>query len=203
MAFIESPRFPDCIAFGSQGGPGYNTSVIVLANGREQRNQNWELPIHTFDIAFGIKRNEDIQELLDFFHRTHGALDGFRFKNFTDYNSAHTDESTSFLDQIIGVADGVETDFQLKKTYYSGAYNNVTKPVIGTVTIGVNGVLQTSGYTVDYSTGIVTFAVAPAAGNVTAGFQYDLPVRFESDQLVLVPQTFIHGTASLRVVEIK
>ena len=43
---------------------------------------------------------------------------------------------------------------------------------------------QMSGWTVDTTTGVVTFTTAPAGGvAVRAGFEFDVPVRFDSDTL--------------------
>lgn len=207
MAFLETPRFPDCISYGSAGGPEYSTSIIVLGSGQEKRNQNWALPRHYFDVAYGVKRQSDMEDLIDFFNAVKGPANGFRFKNFLDMSSGHTDEATSFTDQTIGTGDGSTTTFQLVKNYTQGAItqtNNITKPVSGTVTIGLNGVQQMAGFTVDTTTGIVTFSGAPGGGvTITAGYEYDLPVRFESDRLTVSITSYLAGEASVRVVEIR
>lgn len=204
MADLESPRFPDCIAYGSQGGPGYSTDVVVFKSGKEQRNQNWELPRHKFDVNFGTHEQEDLEDLSDFFNQLKGAFTAFRFRNFLDFRSGHTGEDPAFNDQVIGTGNGVATQFQLKKTYASGAYNNIVKPTLGSVLIGVNGVQLMSGFSVDHTTGIVTITPAPANGHVvTAGFTYDLRCRFESDDLVMVLESFLLGSATMRIVEVK
>lgn len=206
MAFLESPIFPECISFGSAGGPEYNTSVIVLGSGHEKRNQNWELPRHVFDVAFGVKRQSDLEDLIDFFHAVKGSANGFRFKNFLDSNSNHTDDTPAFTDQTIGTGDASQTQFQIIKTFTQGAQSqsiNILKPRAG-VTIGFNGVQQLSGFTVDTTTGIVTFSSAPGGGvTITAGYTYDLPCRFESDRLSVSISSYLAGEASVRVIEIR
>ena len=90
-------------------------------------------------------------------------------------------------DQIIGTGDGATTAFQLVKRYTSGAQSwtrSIAKPVAGTVTIALNGTPQPSGWSVGATTGLVTFSAAPGAGiAITAGFVFDVPVRFDTDVL--------------------
>ena len=90
-------------------------------------------------------------------------------------------------DQAIGTGDGATTAFQLVKVYASGSQSwtrTITKPVDGTVKVAIDGTEQTSGWSVDTTTGLVTFTTAPATGAIiTAGFEFDVPVRFDTDQL--------------------
>lgn len=207
MAFLETPRFPDCIAFGSVFTPFYNTSIIVLGSGHEKRNINWEYSRTRVNVATGVKRHEDLEDIVDMFHIANGSANGFRIKNHLDFNSAHTGDTITSADQIIGTGDGVDTTFQLVKKYTSGALTqtrNVTKPVTGTTLISLNGVTQSMGFTVDTTTGIVTFSSPPGVGVVVrAGFQYDIPVRFESDELPVVLSQYQAGEIQVNLVEIK
>ena len=87
----------------------------------------------------------------------------------------------------IGTGDGITTAFQLVKRYASGSQTwvrAITKPVAGTVRIALDGAEQLGGWSVDTTTGVVTFATAPAEGvAITAGFEFDVPVRFDADAL--------------------
>jgi len=90
-------------------------------------------------------------------------------------------------DQAIGTGDGTMTAFQLVKRYASGAQSwtrAIAKPVDGVVRIALGGVEQLSGWSVDTTTGLVTFNTAPGAGvAIAAGFEFDVPVRFDTDAL--------------------
>jgi len=95
--------------------------------------------------------------------------------------------ATAETDQAIGIGDGATTIFQLVKAYTSGAQiwtRSITKPVVGTVTVALDGVSQVAGWVVDTTNGQVTFTTAPASGViVSAGFEFDVPVRFDTDRL--------------------
>lgn len=203
MAFLESPRFPDRISYGSAVGPVYNTDVIEFSNGDTQSLQRWQYPLIEFNVAYGLRRQEDLYEIIEFFHAVAGRANGFRIRDHTDFRSS-ADQlvlgSYEFTDQQIGVGDGIETDFQLIKSYVKGSFTrvrNITKPVVGTVKIGFDAVEQVSGFTVDYTTGIVTFAVAPTAAVViSAGYEFDVPAKFSSDKLDFNLATYqIQGTS--------
>ena len=94
------------------------------------------------------------------------------------------------------------------KRYASGAQSwtrTITKPVAGTVRIAVGGVEQPSGWSVDATTGIVTFGAAPSAGiAITAGFEFDVPVRFDSDALdVTLDLERLGSITSIPLLEIR
>lgn len=171
-------RFPEDIAFGSSGGPAYSTDVVELASGHEQRNSNWSAARARYNIAHGVKTQAQLEALIAFFRARKGRAHGFRFKDWTDYQASAV---------VIGVGNGEKVAFQLVKHYTSGGvteFRKVTRPVNGSVAVRVNGVLQNSGVAVDMATGVVTFSVAPAPeAVVTASFEFDVPVRFDTDRL--------------------
>lgn len=187
MSFYESPRFPTRISFGSSGGPEFRTTVIETWSGREVRNQDWSYPRCRYNIRYGIRNREDGQQVIDHFWAMSGRLHGFRYKDWADYKSCAPYSTAAFGDQSLGTGDGSDQTFQLRKTYTRGSASfarPITKPVSGTVTIGVNGTQATSGWSVSTTTGIVTFTAAPTTGaTITAGFEFDVPVRFETDVL--------------------
>lgn len=50
--------------------------------------------------------------------------------------------------------------------------------------MALGGIAQASGWSVDTTTDLATFTNAPASGSaITAGFEFDVPVRFDTDQL--------------------
>jgi uncharacterized protein (TIGR02217 family) len=178
MAFIEV-RFPTDIAYGSEGGPEYSTDVVITQGGYEQRNANWSQARAVYNVAHGIKTQAQLNTLIGFFRARKGKADGFRFKDWTDFQASG---------QLIGVGNATTVTFQLVKTYTSGSateLRTITKPVGGTLSIYFNGVLQSaSGYTLNTANGQVTFNTAPASGvSITADFQFDVPVRFDTDRL--------------------
>lgn len=198
MAFVEV-QFPPDISYGSSGGPEYATDIVTSQSGYEQRNVNWEQARARFNVAHGVKTKAQLDTLIAFFRARKGRAYGFRFKDWTDYQAAQV---------VIGTGDGERTQFPLVKPYSSGAITEVrsiSKPVAGTVQVYKNGVLQTSGVSVNTVTGVVTFAVAPAvAASVTASFEFDVPVRFDTDRLSARLEAYgIHSWLDIPLVEVR
>lgn len=206
MSFIESPRFPDVISYGSSGGAAYSTTVSESASGAEKRNINWSMPRHEYNAAVGVTY-ENFQEVLDFFHVAYGMAYGFRYKDWLDFKSCGVKETISNIDQIISIGDGNETEFQLIKTYVVGSsqkVRNITKPVSGTVVIAIDGVNLSSGWSIDTTTGIVTFSTAPGIDvEVSAGFEFDVPVRFDTDALDASLDDYNRLNATIPLIELK
>ena len=186
MAFHEV-RFPENISRGARGGPQRRTQIVELASGAEERNASWANSRRRYDVAYGIRRVDDLAAVVAFFEARNGRLYGFRFKDWADHTSCVPSGTPSANDQLLGTGDGEQTEFQLTKAYASGGetwVRTITKPVAGTVRIAVDGTEQMSGWSVDAMTGIITFATAPAGGvAVRAGFEFDVPVRFDTDTL--------------------
>ena len=208
MAFLETPRFPDNIAYGSMGGPGYNTRIIDYGAGYEQRDIMWSYVKHEYDVAYGIRVIDDLYDVVKFFHAMKGKGHGFRYKDHLDYKSCDIDATIANTDQacLPAVGDSVETEFQLMKTYTVGGASTaryITKPVTGTVVVALGGAPQSSGWTVDTVTGIITFSSAPGAVAVTAGYQFDVPVRFDIDKISVVYSDYESGESSIPIIELK
>lgn len=210
MAFIETPRFPDTLSYSSSGGPEYLTGIAVLQSGHEQRRSVWATPRHMYNASYGIKLIEDFEIIRDFFHAMKGRFHGFRFKDWNDFTSAADDLGVpTNVDQEIGIGDGIEVDFQLRKNYTVGTetlQRPVTKPVAGTTIVAVDGVPQilTTDYTIDETTGIITFVTPPASLEVvTAGFEFDVPCRFDIDKLTVNADTWGIRSSDIPIVEIR
>jgi len=203
--FLETPRFPDRIAYSSKGGPKFATGVVEVSSGHESRNRLWAYPRYQYDVSRALDSPAQMEELVQYFMAVAGRYASFRFKDPMDYKSCALSGTVSHTDQVIGTGDGVTTAFQLKKTYVVGVLSQVRlikKPVSGSALIGLAGVLQGAGYTVDYTTGVVTFAVAPgAAVSVTAGFEFDVPVRFDADDLAYDWESYSALNTSVMLVE--
>uniref|UniRef100_UPI004048B9ED phage distal tail protein, Rcc01695 family n=1 Tax=Yoonia sp. TaxID=2212373 RepID=UPI004048B9ED len=186
MAFHEV-RFPDNISRGARGGPERRTQIVELASGDEERNASWANSRRRYDVAYGIRRADDLAAVVAFFEARNGRLHGFRYKDWADYKSALPSQAITATDQQIGTGTGSLRTFQLVKRYASGGQTwvrTITKPAAGTVRVALGMVEQMSGWTADTTTGVVTFAAAPAGGVIVrAGFEFDVPVRFNSDTL--------------------
>ncbi|WP_323035001.1 DUF2460 domain-containing protein [Pararhodobacter sp.] len=186
MAFHEV-RFPDNISRGARGGPERRTQIVELASGDEERNASWANSRRRYDVAYGIRRADDLAAVVAFFEARNGRLHGFRYKDWADYKSALPSQAITATDQQIGTGTGSLQTFQLAKRYTSGAQTwvrTIAKPVAGTVRIALGMVEQMSGWTLDTTTGVITFTTAPAGGVIVrAGFEFDVPVRFDSDML--------------------
>lgn len=206
MTFHEV-RFPTAIAFHSTGGPERKTEIVALGSGYEERNGVWADSRRRYDVGYGVKTLDDIHAVIAFFEARSGRLYGFRFKDFTDCKSCPPQGAVTALDQPLGSGDGTATSFPLKKLYASGPANwsrVIAKPVAGTVRVAVNG-SETAAFAVDATTGLVTFTAAPATGAVlTAGFEFDVPVRFDTDTLSINLANFLAGEISaIPLVEIR
>jgi uncharacterized protein (TIGR02217 family) len=186
MAFHEV-RFPDNISRGARGGPERRTQVVELASGDEERNASWANSRRRYDVAYGIRRADDLASAVAFFEARNGRLHGFRYKDWADYKSSLPSQAVTPTDQQIGTGTGSLQTFQLAKRYTSGAQTwvrTITKPVTGTVRVALGMVEHLSGWTLDTTTGVITFTTAPASGVIIrAGFEFDVPVRFDSDTL--------------------
>ena len=196
MTFHEI-RFPTAIAFHSTGGPERKTEIVALGSGYEERNAVWAGSRRRFDVGSGVKTLDDLGAVIAFFEARMGRLYAFRFKDFADYKSCAPGASVAPTDQAIATGDGATKTFQLVKTYASGPSGwtrAVKKPVAGAVRIAVAGTELPSGWSVDTTTGLVTFASAPAHGAaITAGFEFDVPARFDTDSLSVNLASFAAG----------
>ncbi|MEM9393250.1 MAG: DUF2460 domain-containing protein [Pseudomonadota bacterium] len=203
-------RFPANLSFGSVGGPERRTEIVSLANGFEERNTPWAQSRRRYDAGVGMRALDDIEQLIGFFEARQGQLFGFRWKDWSDFKSCQPSEDVTFEDQEIGFGDGQKTEFQLVKSYRSGAqvYDRpITKPAAGSVKAGIDGVelAEAVHYTVNTNSGLVIFEDAPATGAlVSAGFEFDVPVRFDTDRIQTSVASFQAGDIpSVPVVEIR
>jgi len=199
--------FPAAIAFGSSGGPERRTEIVTLGSGREERNTPWAQSRRRYDAGVGLRSLDDLHALIGFFEARRGRLHGFRWKDHLDFKSCPPLQAVSALDQTLGEGDGVRTAFQLVKIYWdaAGSYERrIVKPVAASVRVAINAVALTpADFGVD-AEGVVTLAHAAADGAVvTAGFQFDVPVRFDTDRLSIDLTAFRAGEApSIPLVEI-
>lgn len=191
-------RFPLDVALRGSGGPVRRTEIVTLASGREHRNSRWADSRRRYDAGLGIRTLDALHAVLAFFEERRGRLYGFRYRDRVDHRSGPPSKAIAPTDQRIGTGDGTTRVFALAKTYGAGPapYRRaIAKPVAGSVRIAVGGVEMTGAQAVcNAATGLVTFAAAPAAGTpVTAGFEFDVPVRFDTDELSIDLAAFTAG----------
>ena len=211
MSFHEI-RFPTGISRGAQGGPERRTDVVVLGSGFEERNSRWLASRRSYDAGYGVRSLDALHEVIAFFEERRGRFHGFRWRDHADWKSVAPGAQTTAFDQAIGVGDGTARAFQLRKTYgalHAPFVREIVKPVAGSVKIAVNGAIRAQGthFSVDATSGAVVFVEdeAPATDAVvTAGFEFDVPVRFDTDKLEINLSGFQSGAIPrIPIVEIR
>ncbi|MDZ5762135.1 DUF2460 domain-containing protein [Candidatus Cyrtobacter comes] len=197
--FIEE-RFPEDISYGSLGGPEYINNVIESLNFNEIRMPKCTNSRMRYNIMPGIKNQEQLDILISFFRICRGKLIGFRYKDWSDYKAK---------EEKLAICKGVETEFQLTKSYAIGNYTyvrKINKPVRNTVKILINNrVLENYDILkIDYSTGIFSFITPLLKGDViSAEFEFDVPVRFDTDYMPITMEgNNIYSCYNLNLVEI-
>ena len=203
-------RFPAALSFGSTGGPERRTEIVTLANGFEERNTPWAQSRRRYDAGVSLRSLDDIEALIAFFEAREGQLFAFRWKDWADFKSSVPSREISYDDQLLARGDGAVKVFDLVKHYRSGHQSYarpVAKPVSGTVRVGVNGteLREGVGFEVDLTTGQIALAEAPVPeAEVTAGFEFDVPVRFDTDRIQCSVASFQAGDMpNVPVVEVR
>ncbi|MGK2284711.1 phage distal tail protein, Rcc01695 family [Pedomonas sp. V897] len=206
MDGFHDVRFPLEVGMGASGGPEFSTTVIATASGFEQRNMNWAQARARYDAGLGVRSETDLATVIAFFRARRGRACGFRFRDPFDYGSNAAGDGATPFDQVLGTGDGVRTGFPLVKRYggEDGHTRRITRPVAETVRVAVNGVERRDGWALG-AAGEVRFAEAPAPGAVvTAGFLFDVPVRFADDHLAVSLAGFRAGEIpSIPLVEVR
>lgn len=205
MSGFHDVRFPLSIGLAAQGGPERRTEIIALASGREERNTAWRDSRRRWDAAPGVRSQDELAQLVAFFEARRGRLHAFRFSDPLDHRSCAPSQTPSSTDQILGQGDGVTQAFALTKRYGDSAAHwsrPICHPVAGTVRAAVDGV-ETPVEIAEG--GRIVFEVAPAPGaQITAGFRFDTPARFETDRLDIAAEGEGAGRLiSVPVVEVK
>jgi uncharacterized protein (TIGR02217 family) len=192
MAF-DDVSFPIALGRRMEVAPTFATTIVAGAGGAEQRNAGWAEARGHYDVGPGVRSEADIGALLAFFRARMGPARAFRLRD--PFDSQATGER-------IGTGDGAVRRFALVK-HYGEQLRRITRPVAGSVTVAVAGV-ATQGFALE-SGGWVVLDDAPAIGvPVTAGFAFDVPVRFAEDRLAVTAATWRAGeAASVPLVEVR
>lgn len=212
MAGFHEVRFPVAVALGARGGPERRTEIVTLSSGREERNARWALSRRKYDAGYGVRTIEGLSEIVAFFEERRGRLYGFRFRDRLDWTSAAKNAPPLPSDQPLGTGNGTRATFPLLKRYgaaHAPYERPITKPVAGSVRVAVNGAERVAGthFDCDAITGLVSFRaghIPPAGANVTAGFVFDVPVRFDTDFLEVDLSAFEAGAIpNIPLIEIR
>ncbi|MBI2262293.1 MAG: DUF2460 domain-containing protein [Caulobacterales bacterium] len=208
MAFHEV-RLPARLAFGSTGGVERRTEIVTLGSGFERRSTPWAQGRRRYLIGANLRSLDDMAALTAFFEARQGRLYGFRFRDFADFRSCAPSGAITPLDQSLGVGDGVLATFELSKGHGEGEASwdrRIHKPVAGSVRVAIDGdEVDPSAFEVDPAIGVVTLTAPPAAGAaVTAGFEFDVPVRFDADRIDVTLESFAAGRmAAVPLIEVR
>jgi uncharacterized protein (TIGR02217 family) len=208
MSFHEV-RLPARLAFGSTGGVERRTEIVTLGSGFERRSTPWAQGRRRYLIGANLRSLDDMAALTAFFEARRGRLHGFRFRDFADFKSCAPGGIVGAADQVVGEGDGMRTTFELVKRYGEGEdapERRIAKPVEGTVRIAIAGtVLPEGAFSVDAATGVVTLTAPPGEGvAVTAGFEFDTPVRFDADRIEVTLESFEAGRmAAVPLIEVR
>lgn len=210
MAEFLEERLPLDIRMGASHSDDYAVTITQTAGGAEYRKLVHQYPMRRWTINFTLLRDDLAARVLALYHRAYGRYAGFRVRDVDDYNSSATGRGTiTMLDQpLTRLSAGI---YQLRKEYGAGGTplgigrpaRIVYKPVSGTVIAAKNGVLISSGMSVDITTGIVTVSPAPLVGDtITAGFEFDIPARFDSSLDVSSLSRDVRDCGSIDIVEL-
>lgn len=212
LSSFHDVLFPPAVSFGATGGPERRNEIVALTSGREKRNARFSQSRHHYDAGTGVRSLDDLHDVIAFFEARRGSLHAFRFRDPFDMKSCRPDAVPSALDQPVGVGDGATDRFALVKVYGTGddAYNRpVMKPRPESLRVAVATVEQdtSSAFGFDAATGEIVFApgAIPAAGTVvTAGYEFDVPVRFDTERLSVNLKAFKAGQIpSIPLVEVQ
>lgn len=197
----------------------YNTTVVRMFSGHEQRNANWAQARHSYDAAYAIKSTVQLQVLIDFFHAMRGEFHGFRYKDLLDFDNQNTFYASAWM--FMGTGNGSDTDYQISKKYHPGTsealttVRDITKPVSGTFSVGQGGADDLGGgpsatsfvegvdFTINYTTGILSWNSIPGVTPMWWKGEFDVPVRFNTDQLSTNFEAYEAHTATVPILEIR
>jgi uncharacterized protein (TIGR02217 family) len=204
-------RFPTAVSFGATGGPERPTEVVRLTSGREKRNARFAYSRHRYDAGTGLRSLSDLYDIVEFFEARRGSLHAFRFRDPFDMKSCRADQTPDATDQHLGTGDGTTARFALVKRYgdeAAGYARPIRKPRLDTLLVAVDGLVQNSpdDFAFDEATGEVVFTPGSVPGAdqaVTAGYEFDVPVRFDTDRIEIGVSDFKAGRIpSIPLVEV-
>ena len=175
---MTEPLFPALAGLGwsVKRSPVWKTRAQQAISGKETRLADWSYPAWhwalTFDFLRATPSAAEFQSLAGFFNQRQGAFGTFLYADADD---------NAVTGQSLGAGDGATVSFQLVRAF-GGFIEPVLAPnVVNAVYLA--GVVQSpSAYSVNPTTGLLTFTAAPASGAaITADFSYYFRCRFAED----------------------
>jgi uncharacterized protein (TIGR02217 family) len=176
------PSFPSLKgqAWSVHRKPSFSTRVGKHVSGREVRAPYFTYPLYEYEVAFdaldagsaypGLDASS-LQSLMGLYLQCQGSYGTFLYTDPSDH---------SVTAQAIAVGDGAKTVFSFVRTF--GGSTEPASYVTSVSNVYLNGVNQTSGWTLT-APRTLTFTSAPGAGVViTATFAYAFECRFLEDQ---------------------
>ena len=200
MTFIDS-RLPQQIEINAVRRETEPVDIVRTDGGYEVRNIRHAQGLFEYDVSFppGGFDASVTEAVYAMWRASRGGLYAFRFRDWDSKNNTLTDE-------VIGTGDGATTTFQITQTHTVGGVSsvrNVTRPV-SAFTVMLDGAVQGSGYSIDYSTGVLTFTTAPALDvEISVSGTYDIPVRFDLSFEATGMASFLEHIETLTLVEVK
>jgi uncharacterized protein (TIGR02217 family) len=199
--------FPTDISFNSPGGPMFLTNIAEVPSGWSQRNVERETPLCLWDVGYGARTIDKIDALYRLFMTSQGAAQVVLFKYWLDFKSCNVDQIPSATDQVIATATAGQTNFQLIKKYeYQGRTltKTIYKPRTATLLVSVDGVTESSGWTMNIETGVITRSVGLTAGRIVrAGYEYYHPARFKTDSFTPSFRAWQAGEVDVQLCEVR
>ena len=192
-------RFPLDVSLGSRGGPVRRTDIVTLASGREHRNSRWAGSRRRYDAGLGVRTLDALHAVIAFFEERRGRLYGFRFRDRIDWRSGPPSREPTPLDQRIGTGDGASRSFQLVKAYgssfapYSGPSPSPSAARCASPSTASSRLWARTSPAIPRPASSPSSAAPPAGAAVTAGFAFDVPVRFDTDELDIDLSAFEAG----------
>ena len=205
-------RFPTDVALGAHGGPERRTEIISLGSGFEQRNARWADARRRYNAGFGIRTLDALSDVVSFFEERQGSLYGFRYRDPIDWKSCKPSQTQTMMDQTLGYGDGVKIRYEIVKNYGQLPYTYVRKikKIVAAslmVAVDTSAKIINTHFTADENLGTITFLKnsIPMPGQaITAGYQFDTPVRFDTDYLAVNLSLFEAGDIpSIPIVEVR
>jgi uncharacterized protein (TIGR02217 family) len=169
-------RLTENVEIGAVRIEEQDVEIVRTDGGNEVRNTRWSQPLLRFEISFPMSQRDNavFLEVRNAYRACRGMLHSFKFRDWSDYQAT---------DEQFGTGDGTTTVFNLYKNYEFGSETQsrrIYQPV-SPIALKGDGVTIGSGYSVSYTTGVVTFDTAPLDEVVlTWTGEFDIPVRFDS-----------------------
>lgn len=205
MEPFDNVTYPFALGRNASVAPEFSTTIAVTASGHERRNSLWSDARLNFDVGAGIRSESELGELVAFFRARRGPARGFRLMDPFDHSSSGMTGTPTMLDQLLGIGDGLRSEFQLIKAYgpVEPQLRPITRPRPDSLTVSVGGIPSTAWTLEDK--GVLRFLAAPPTGaEVRAGFLFDVPVRFADDRIDISAVNFAAGEApSIPLIEVR